>query len=58
MNDIFPVNQTTPNDLKKRNVLQTRKTSSVRHVRKPICYIAPKKLTLVYEKSNIEKVYL
>ena len=49
MNNIFKVNQTVPYDLRKRNVLQSRNPSSVRHGSDTISYIAPKIWTLVPE---------
>ena len=47
MNSIFKVNKTVPYDLRKRNVLQSKHTSSVRYGTKTISYIALKIWTLV-----------
>ena len=41
MNNISKVNQTTPYDLRKRNVLQSRNPNSVKHSTETISYIAP-----------------
>ena len=42
MNNIFKVIQTVPYDLRKRNVLQSRNQTSVRHVTETMSYLAPK----------------
>ena len=49
MNNIFKVNETVPFDLRKRNVLQGRISSSVRHGTETISYIAPKIWSFVPE---------
>ena len=49
MNNIFKVNQTVPYDLRKRNVLQSRNSSSVRYGTETIPDMAPKIWTLVPE---------
>ena len=49
MNNIFKVNQTVPYDLRKRNVLQSRKPTSVRYGTETISYMAPKIWTLFPE---------
>ena len=49
MNNMFKVNQTVPYDFRKRNVLQSRNSSSVGYGNETTSYIAPKIWSLVSE---------
>ena len=50
MNNIFKVNQTTPYDLRKRNVFRRRNPNSVKDSIESISYIVPKIWSLVPER--------
>ena len=52
MNNIFKANQTVPYDPRKRNVLQSKNPSFVRHGTKTISFLAPKIWSLVAETTK------
>ena len=57
MNNIFKVDQTVPYDLRKRNVLQSRNSSSVRYGTETISYIAPKIWSLAIKNCESLKSF-
>ena len=56
MNNIFKVNRSAPYDLRKRKVLQSRNSSSVRYGTKTMSYIALKIWSLVLKMIKNKKL--